>query len=340
MILPFAPLARLAAILFWLMPGLALAEQPDPGFLSPEDGARIIERLADTEKSLGDEAVLVGHFAGLVSPPEETASLHQLTGNVPGLAYVLPMIHGEVHGTLIELRLRDRAAGEALRQQLAQGFGPSDPACSDDNRANWALKGAEAAEAGRSLSWRLEEHEGEAIVQLTLLASSPPDANCSVSSASAAALVDKAALTVLLQRIKASPPPWTDAKAMEDWLAPYGEAENRRLDSCSAALDIAMPQGLNGIGMLSATLRLCGVPMFGKPSALFLTTGDNDMKGFDKTQGALEEVFGARNGACSSKDRAVWVVAPEVTAVLTPLYPSFGLMIVNAPVTALADCNH
>ncbi|MDQ0455201.1 hypothetical protein [Rhizobium paknamense] len=328
-------IAWLAAWLFLLLSGFAAAwaqQPPDPGFLSAQDGARIIEKLGDTEKSLGDEAVLMAHFAGLVSPPEETSTLHQLTGNVPGLVYVLPMIHGDVHGTLIEVRLHNRAEADALRQQLVQRFGPADPACSDDNRANWALPSM------RSLSWRLEVYESEAIAQLTLLASNPPDANCTVNAAPPNALVDKAALTALFQRIKTEPPPWADARAMAEWLKPYGEPNRQDVDQCSAVLDIMMPEKLGGIGMLSASLRLCGVPMFGKPSRLFLNTGDNDLKGFSKTDEALEAAFGARHAACSSKDRQVWVVAPDVTAVLTPLYPSFGLLIVNAPVTALADC--
>lgn len=328
-----------------------IAEEPftarDPGFLGDEDAARIVEKVGDLEKALGDEAVLAEHFAGLVSPPEETAILHQLTGNVPGLAYILPVIHGEVRGTLIDMRFTDKAAADGFRQKLAQAFGPSDPACSDDTHAYWAVKTAQiqggegekdAADQGRSLAWRMDVYETETIAQLTLLASDPPDANCKINSAPPNALLDKSALTALFARLKTQPPPWSNAEAMAAWVTPYGEASIWRPDNCSASLDIQRPKQLGGIGFLSASLRLCPVSRFGKPSSLFMSTGENDLFAFRKAEEALETALGPRHAQCSGEGREVWVVTPEVTAVLSRLYPSFGVLIVNAPVTALADC--
>ncbi|MCE6074720.1 hypothetical protein [Agrobacterium vitis] len=305
----------------------------DPGFLGDGDAARIVEKVGDLEKALGDEAVLAGHFAGLVSPPEETASLHQLTGNVPGLVYVLPVAHDEVRGTLIDMRFTGKAAADGFRQKLDQTFGPSDPACSDDIHAYWAVH------KDRSLALRVDVYETEATAQLTLFASAPPDANCKINSAPPNALLDKVALTALLARLKTEPPPWSDADAMEAWLKSYGEVAVEKPDTCSAQLDIAKPrQQLGGIGTFSASLRLCPVSRFGKPSSLFLYAGENDLFGFRKTEQSLEAALGPRHVQCSGEGREVWVVSPEMTAVLSRLYPSFGVLIVNAPVTALADC--
>lgn len=314
-----------------------LAEEPftarDPGFLGDEDAARIVEKVGDLEKALGDEAVLAGYFAGLVSPPEETAILHQLTGNVPGLGYILPVIHDEVRGTLIDMRFTDKAAADGFRQKLVQSFGPSDPACSDDTHAYWAVH------SDRSLALRVDVFETETTAQLTLFASAPPDANCKINSAPPNALVDKAALTALFARLKSEPVPWTNADAMAAWLKPYGESAIERPDNCSAQLDVARPQQqLGGIGTFSASLRPCLVSRFGKPSSLFLYAGENDLFGFRTTEEALDAALGPRHAQCSGEGREVWVVTPEVTAVLSRLYPSFGVLIVNAPVTALADC--
>lgn len=256
-----------------------------------------------------------------------------MTGNVPGLGYILPVIHDEVRGTLIDMRFTDKAAADGFRQKLVQSFGPSDPACSDDTHAYWAVH------SDRSLALRVDVFETETTAQLTLFASAPPDANCKINSAPPNALVDKAALTALFARLKSEPVPWTNADAMAAWLKPYGESAIERPDNCSAQLDVARPQQqLGGIGTFSASLRPCLVSRFGKPSSLFLYAGENDLFGFRTTEEALDAALGPRHAQCSGEGREVWVVTPEVTAVLSRLYPSFGVLIVNAPVTALADC--
>lgn len=313
--------AGLLAALLSLPPAPASAFLFEATFLGPADGRALLKRLAEPKRALGADAQAVaGHFSPLVKVAP--AFPYDLLGAVPGLSYVRATgLEGLPRETFADLRFSGLDKADAFRARIDAAFGPPDPACTDATRAHWSLG------PDLSLAWSVVQYKW-ASASFWLTGADPRDANCAVSAAGPDGLVSQEEMAILMTRLREEPPPFSDPEAMADWLAPYGAFTLERGDCDASLFEHSRPPRLSGFAFASAELRLCPSSS-AIPGTLTLLSGDSDMFGKARALAAAEAVLGPPHAPCTDEGGTVFVLDERTTVVVTDLYLSFGLLVVD-----------
>lgn len=327
----------LAAAGLALFPLPAQAETSYMDFLADEIG--VLDKAGSKKllSVLGDTEVLVGETEDSIAHLEQVATFSAQRFYLTGIPQLDGMMAAQLDrrpefpaSATFSLLFADFALRDRFYAGLKTIHGEPDPACLNDTNANWS------EEPGRSIAWRAMDAELP-MVDLTITASDPSDANCARSASPHSHLLSEDDVAAFLTRLRDEPPPFSDPKAFQGWLAPYGSMDISGTDECYAsALLPAAEQGgeaitnLGGINFLMANLDTCSDGNGGLSYMSLSSFVDVDMFSLDKFVQTAEAILGQPIESCSDGYMSAWIIDDDNTLMVSDSYLSVMAMIYNA----------
>ncbi|MGI2032493.1 hypothetical protein ACRQ1B_08895 [Rhizobium panacihumi] len=142
-----------------------------------------------------------------------------------------------------------------------------------------------------------------------------------------------------LQRLKDDPPPWADQAGLAQWLGAYGAIKVSSEAGCVSTIMLSRPSALSAFEMVGAKLSVsCNQSQNNRNVAsIFMQGQPGGPLREAEVRAALSEVLGPKNDKCSDDERDAWIVSDAMSITLiSPFYPTFAVVVFDAPVTNLA----